>query len=553
MAGAAVTMKQLVEINEKKELTLNFHRYQTQTYLSRSHHTMALKGWRAGYSSIGPWWMLRTIKACGPGNRATNYLCLTPTIQGARKGLMGYMQSVFCDILEYGKMSQSPVPKIELNKRAEIEIFGHAQREPTEIMFGFAEDPNSFASMTCPAILADEIGQKQFKYESWGVAKARLSTYSAHVSAVDGLPMGRWLGGTTVYTLGWVEDEFNEYKAAVWQKWHELYDQLRQTPQPDERRELKADFKDKLLYGGLHRRLHFVRFDSTRNPIFNKQDLADARITSPEWFVQMRYCARFRKPAGTIYESWEPGRHVVEPFKTGIPSSWPREVAIDPGKRNFHATFWAWDQDRDRHFLYDSYHDAQKSNEERARDILAKEPNLSWGVAGQISEEDVRVELAQGGLVTVAPAYKSLWDGINACASAVKQDKVFVIKGACPGFESQMRNYSRPVDAFGGVLLDEDPEDKEIYHWLDGFRYRGTWRHSAMASRSAGVQAGREREALAVPSIMAGGSDDKLMLPTQMPVGVMAGGVFGHGLSVEGQYRAQRYGLDAGCSEPWLD
>lgn len=537
-----MAIPKLFEISEDNELSLRPHVFQERALSSQARITIVLKGWRGGYTSIAPWWLYNTMQACGPGGRALHYLCLTPTIRGARGGLMGTVQSVFCDTLKLGEFIQSPIPKVVINERGEQLLWGHKQREPTEIHFCFAEDPDSFAHYTALAIVADELNQKKFKYESWSVAKARVSTTSGEISKVDGRPKGRILGGSTVYTLNWVEDLWSEFKKAVWEAWKQTQAMCALEPNPRHRALLRADFKRRYRAGILHRDLNFIRFDSTRNPAFNPQEFIDARASSPDWFFQMRYCARFRRPAGMIFDGWDPSRHIIEPFD--LPKKWPRIAAIDPGRKNFHATIWAHDEERNRIFGYQDYHDPSKSNQERAQDLLELEPLLSRGIGGnRHSEGFERSELQAGGLTTLEPMYHNLWDGINALNAGMRLNKVFIFRGSCEGFVNQVRMYSRPVDEYGNVQLDKDPEDKESMHWLDGPRYLATWIFSAVMDGGQGVRAATDKNP------PRGGSSAE----PETPVAVMAALRAGGGMSRDGAYRAQKYGFDEGCWQPHLD
>jgi hypothetical protein len=296
---------------EGGKLELNPHRFQCQVLDSKAQHTFVLKGWRGGYTSIAPWWLIQTMQACGPSGRAMHYLCITPTIRGARGGLMSTMQSVFCDTLNLGTFLNSPNPRIVISKEGEQYLWGHTQREPSEIHFVFAEEPDSFAHYTAMAAVADEVGQKKFRFASWGVLKARLSTQSGQISTVDGLPKGRLLAGSTVYELNWLQDLWDEWLQTVMERWHAMKQEATRETDPIRRKEIKADFHRLLYEGGLHPQMNFMRFDSTKNPSFNPQEFINARRSLPNWFFQMRYRARFVRPAGMIFEAFNPANHVL--------------------------------------------------------------------------------------------------------------------------------------------------------------------------------------------------------------------------------------------------
>jgi hypothetical protein len=186
-------------------------------------------------------------------------------------------------------------------------------------------------------------------------------------------------------------------------------------------------------------------------------------------------------------------RFQVSHLAPQIPKNWARSCCVDFGRKNFYVLFIAHDERTDRHYVYASYHDSHLSNPERARELVALEPLLGFCVAGQISEDHERAELAAGGLKAVAPMFKALWTGINNLAAAIKLNKFYVLDGACPGLVEQLRTYSRPVNELGEVELDADPEDKETYHWIDPARYYGTHKFAALSTGSAEVGAPPEQ------------------------------------------------------------
>lgn len=464
---------QLFHVNDGGALVLEPHQFQMQSWYSQARLTFLLKGWRAGFSSSAPFWLLNEMTRCGPGNPALRYFCIAPNLSGMRKGLLPEMIRVFCTYYKLGKYNQNN-NEILISPEGDRWLWGHEQRERTPITFCYAEEPDSFASMTAIAGVGDEIGQKKFKLESYNTLLARMSTTVGRsapnnrhprLQAFDfprDMKMGRLMAGSTVYQLGWLEDLWDQWRHDVKDKTRASLIERMNCGNRAEREEMKAEFRRRQFLGLIHPNMSFIRFDSTANPSFAPEEFVRARASLPSWFFDMRYRAIFRKPAGTIFDGWDASRHVVAPFK--LPSHWPRRVAIDFGKKNFHALFIAHDEERDRHFIYRHYADTTKSNCERAKEIIALEPNIEFCVAGQISEEYDRVGLAEGGLASSPPMYKSLWAGINTMASAIQMNKLFVFRGVAPEFESEVRSYSRPVDENGAVKLDEDPEDKENYH-----------------------------------------------------------------------------------------
>ncbi|MBW3635376.1 MAG: hypothetical protein KY445_02780, partial [Armatimonadetes bacterium] len=316
-----------------------------------------------------------------------------------------------------------------------------------------------------------------------------------------GMKMGRILGGSTVYQLGWLEDLYNNWVRVVKAAKAENDERIAAARTESEKERLRREFARRAYHGELHSELDFIRFDSTENPAFPQSEFDAMRLSLPEWMFDMRYRAIFRKPAGVIYDGFDPAKHVIPRFP--IPKEWEKMGAIDFGRQNFYATLWAHDADRDRHFLYDSYHRTDLDLPGHGAQLLKEFPDVDRWVAGQISEHAEREQLASGGLGTLPPMFRPLWPGINNLNAAFRLNKVFIFDDVARDSDgvneivSEIKSYSRPVDESGEVLLDSDPEDKETFHWLDTGRYRGTYYFAGLSTgeikasaRTAEVQVG---------------------------------------------------------------
>lgn len=562
----ATRIPQLFDVSDGK---INWYPHQFQLRASASHasRTFILKGWRGGATSWGAKWLFDEMVRCGPGNLNLSYFAISPTHEVGKKGLLPAIQTVFVThlgIADYNKNTHV----FTINEAGEQMMWGHRQKEPTQIVGCYAENPDSFASATFISGAADEIAQKKFKRESWHTLEARMATTSGQVAPnnkrmgyPEWLRMGRIYAGSTVYYLGWLEelwqawlDSMKGEKARLQQKVADL--------DPEETQRVWADFNVRAYHGLVHPKYNFIRYDSTANPLISPEFFEEKRHELPVWFFNMRYRAIFEKPAGVIFEDWDEKRHVMR----GNAGLWqlPKDIAIDFGRRNFRAQLWAWDEKREKSFLLASYRDATHSNHERAQ-ILLKH----WGqpvlcVAGQISEQDDRDELGAGGLGSLAPAYKGLWLGINNMGAAIKSDRVYCLDGepfegrpelpqelgfehGSVDFRDEVKSYSRPVDESGKVLVDEDPEDKESYHSLDPCRYRLTHRFSSIFSQD------QTPRASGTPGIASGSApyspEPTYAVAASEPAAEMAmrgGGAGDWGGAKWSDTVAERYGLGSG-------
>jgi hypothetical protein len=475
-----------------EEVHWNPHKYQLQALESRARFTFLPKGWRGGFSSFLPAILEREMMRCGPGSENLAYFIIAPTLKVATKpgSVQTTISSYFCNVMEYAKYNQTK-HTFYITPEGDRRLWGHEQKERTPITVCYAEDPDSFASATFLGGVADEVGQKKFAREAWNTLRSRMAT-TVDMEAPNnppelrGMGCGRVWAGSTVYTLNWFVEMFERWRKIRRSTRAQIMAELRAEPSLHARTQMLYEYRLKEYYGLIDPEMTFIRFDSSENPTFSRNEKKRLREVWPEWFYDMRIRAIPRKPAGTIYEHFDGTRHVIPRFT--IPENARRIGAVDFGKKNFYATVWFEDEIKNRWVCYAAYHRVDLSITEHGAKLAELFPEVSEWVAGQISEDHERAQLATGGLGSGPPAFKALWLGINNFASAVKLDQVAFFDDLRPEripddkatnfieeIKEELRSYSRPINAdTGEVLLDEDPEDKETYHWCDTLRYLGT-------------------------------------------------------------------------------
>lgn len=562
----------IYDIDEAGRLNWYPHKFQVQAYHSRARFTFLMKGWRGGYSSWIPKLLEKEMQRCGPGHKNLAYFAIAPTLKVATKpgSMQPSLETYFCTYMNYATYNKNE-NKFLTTPEGERALWGHEQKERTPIVVCHASDPDSFASATFLGGVADEPGQMLFKRDAWNTLRARMATTCGTIAPnnppeMKGVKMGRVFAGSTVYAMNWFVDFYEQWKQFMLQKKAELDEMCASEHDPAVVKALRADFNRRAYYGETHPEMTFIRFDSTANPTFSKDEMMALKASCDEWYFDMKYRAIPRKPAGVIIEAFDATKHHVAPFK--IPASWPRDVAIDFGKRNFYATFWAHDVERDRHFCYLSYHRSDLDNFGHAEEIVAQCKadgiELSSAVAGQISEQGDRDELAVGGVPATPPQFKDLARGIRLMSVAVRLDKVFIFRSKPytgqgvlrQGFEiggeglvEEIKTYARPVDD-NGTPIDGDPENKESFHWIDTFRYRSSWKFSAlMRGLKSGVYAGNSKEA----APKAREENTLAATPQSSTRSVPDSGVYAGGGATRDQVgRYAKYG-DARMLEPYLD
>lgn len=393
-------------------LSLDFHPGQWRAWDSRARFVIVLAGTQGGKTAFGPHWVLREIQRRGPGD----YLIVTPTYPLLNLKALPEFVHIMKTVMRLGDLQKAD-RTFKLDAIGERRLWGSEQEQPTRVLFGHAQDPESLESATAKAAWLDEAGQNKFKLGSFEAVMRRLS-----------LAQGRVLITTTPYNLGWLKQLF-------WDRRHERTD------------------------------AEVIRFDSTENPAFPAEEMERARRELPLWKFDMFYRALFTRPAGMIYDCFDDSIHKIKRFP--IPATWRRYAGVDFGGVNTAAVKIAEDPTTRNLYLFATYHAGGKTAEGHARAIQAQEPvSLAYGGAG--SEDQWRLEFGRGGLPILAPPITDVEVGINRVYGAIKNNRLFVFNDL-DSLLDEIGSYARELNDMGEPT--EAIADKASYHLLDALRY----------------------------------------------------------------------------------
>lgn len=403
---------------------MEVHRGQRRALESTKRFVLVLAGWQSGKTVTGPPWLLQEIKARGPGD----YLIASPTYPLMMKKVLPEFLGLFKRAFKLGEFVGQPRNCFTFSDAGALRMFGHTPATPTQIFFGHAGDPDSLESATYKGAWLDEAGQNGFRLESWEAIQGRLS-----------ISQGRVLITTRPYNLGWLKQQlYDPWEAA------------------------KRDHPD----------IEVVHFRSIDNPAFPRAEYERARASMPGWRFRMKYDALFERPAGLIYDSFDPTKHTRTPF--ALPVAWRRFVGVDFGPVNTAALFLAEEQGLNgqptgRYFAYREHHPgAKKAPEEHVRAILAGEPMQPYCVGGSSSEDEWRDKFASAGLPVHEPPVKDVEVGIDTVYAACVRGELVVFDNLVKLLD-QLASYSRELDDAGEPT--EKIEGKASYHLLDCLRY----------------------------------------------------------------------------------
>lgn len=424
---------------------LSLHPGQKQAWNSTRRFIAIIAGTQSGKTSFLPWWLAREIETCGPGD----YIAATASFDLFKLKFLPAIREVFEHITRWGRYWAAD-RVIEL---ADPEK-GFLAKQSTDPMWGriilrSASAGGGLESATAKAALLDEAGQDEFAVEDWEAVLRRLS-----------LSQGRVLLGTTPYNLAW----------------------------------LKTEIYDRWVAG--HPDYEVVQFASTMNPLFPQAEMDRARATMPAWRFAMMYQGRFERPAGLIYDCFNPDLHKVDPFP--IPPDWLHYAGADFGGVNTAMLWLAYDRSADRYFLFDESLTGGLTTREHAQSAREKAIGRklmgAWG--GAKSEEQTRRDFTQEGFRIREPLIWEVEPGIERVYRLIKEDRLFVFS-TCTGTLDELGSYRRKLDPSGQPT--EEIADKRKYHHLDGLRYLASALPERRVSISPALLAGSGARRRPVP------------------------------------------------------
>jgi hypothetical protein len=408
----------------KLTIDVNPHPGQARAILSTKRFVFMLAGTQGGKTSFGPLWLLNEILAKGPGD----YIGVTSTHPLLQLKMLPEFLRLFEHTLGLGKWFPSR-NAFEMGEHA-ADYFNWGTGLPdSRVIFGSAVNPESLESATGKAAWLDEIGQKDFRLESWEAVIRRLSIHQ-----------GRVLAGTTLYNFGWM-------KSQIYDPW------LRHDP--------KA--KD----------VEVIQFPSTLNPAFPPEELERVRGIMTDWKYQMFYLGRYKRPAGLIYSDFDDryqsdGGMKVQPFE--IPPSWRRTIGGDFGAVNTALVYLAEDPATAVQYLYRESLQGGKTSSEHAKTALEAVAGCAdvdwWG--GSKSEDQQRRDYAEAGVPFQAPYVADVEAQIDRVIALMKARRLLVFD-SCAGVLDELGTYSRETNDAGEV--SDKIRDKNDFHRMDALRY----------------------------------------------------------------------------------
>jgi hypothetical protein len=378
---------------------------------------------------MAPYLALREIQRTFKAGEPNEGLVASPTYTLQDVKLAPEFRRVFETELGLAKWTGSPTPRLEFTPEGVRKLTG--QDGTITIRFGYATKPESLESATYKWAIGDEFGQPDVKNGSIDAILRRLSIYG-----------GRLIMLTTPYILGW----------------------------------LKTRFHDKAIAG--EKGYGLVRFESQMNPSFPQEEWERAKKELPKWKFDLFYRAIFTRPAGAIYESFDPDIHCIDEMPEGW-ERWQRCIGIDFGPVNTAAVFLAVEPKTLGLYCYRSYHTGGRTPAQHIEAFLSKDPAYEspddnrptyFAVGGAPSEDEWRERFATAGLPIARPKISDVETGIDAVHAAIRKGRLKFYRPALAKLIEDLLSYSWETDE-NQEPIPHKIADKHSYHRPDALRY----------------------------------------------------------------------------------
>lgn len=440
----------LIRFDDQGNIYLFPHDGQQWVLDSEKRFIFVLAGTQSGKTSLGPVWLDQEITKRGAGD----YLAVTSTYQLFDNKLLPELTTFFCETMGNGKFHPGknvieiadPSTGKFWAKRSDDKMWARILLRSATTGKGEVSVERLEAA-TVKGALLDECGMDAFTLQAWESIKRRV-----------GLHRGRVLGITTLYNFDWL------YK--------EIYVPWTQGEKPN---------------------IDVFQFDSIMNPAFPQEEWDEALATLPEWKFNLQYRGRYSRPAGSIYENFDPAVHVVDPFP--IPEHFPITVGVDPGAVNTGIVYIARNPDDGFTYVFRETLAGNLTSAQHAKEVMTVvNPFISSRFyGGAASEKQFRMDWHAAGCPIQQPLVSDVWSGIDRINALFLTGKFKVFR-TCTKTISQLIEYSRKIDAAG--YQTEEIKDKAKFHLLDALRYAAPG-----INTGAKISRDKNRQEKAIPGI----------------------------------------------------
>jgi hypothetical protein len=457
--GIETDEKGQIEVLDFEEAPKWLHAGQKEAWAAEENEILILSGRQSGKTILIAYWLLREVQRKGPGD----YMLVGPTLELLNAKCLPGCLNVWENVYKLGSYNKSEktfnfsmtgIAKMfgTIKLGDLVRKFGWRTRDnrvqdpdfevKVRIRAAYATDPTTLESATVKGVAADECGQPKFMAASYEALIGRRAVYRA-----------RLLMATTPYDLGWVKGR--------------IYDPCKESGLP-------KGYEGRYCEGSTGEKIT-IRFESWLNPAFGREKFeAIRRGGTPKWMFDLFYRAIFTRPAGAIYDTFDPVLNTCQPFR--VPPDWPRVLGIDFGDINKASCHIAIDPtspvDRPMCYVYCTYRTKGKSVPEHIDTILLREKDEVIAVGGAVNEDEKREQFGDCGLYVSKPTVSSVPVGIDAIYMLLTERRL-IIFDTLNAIIKEITDYSRELDG-NGDPIPNTIADKHRWHRCDALRYAGS-------------------------------------------------------------------------------
>lgn len=390
-------------------------------------------------TTFGPHWLYDEIYDPVKGMGRGDYLAVTATYDLFKLKMLPSMLDVLEGIHDVGRYwagmkvieLRNPETGEFMARRADDSMWGRIILRSADALAGLE-------SSTAAAAWLDEVGQDTFSNAAYNAIRRRLA-----------LRRGRILMTTTLYTYNWFLTRIVKPTLAL-----------------GDTEFIYSDIGDIDYTVSDETNTALVQFDSTINPLFSREEFAEAQNTLSEEEFSMFYRGRETTRRFLIYNNFDSEKHTTKPFH--IPETWARYLGVDFGGTHMAAVFYAEEPETKTLYAYKEYVAGNKTIKQHVADILAEEPMMPVCYGGARSEGQWRTEFSQAGLQVNKPSIDDVDVGIARVYAQHAVDGIIYFDNLSKIIEEKS-SYRRKRLPDGGY--SDEIMNKSSYHMLDCERY----------------------------------------------------------------------------------
>ncbi len=421
-------------------LQYRFHPGQAEAWRANARFVVMMSGTQGGKTTFGPPWlhreMERAMAVLPEGEMLGDFLAITTNYDLFMLAMLPQLRVYFEDILRIAKYHEGIRCfefTVGLIPGGEFLAKTSTDQMYARIILRSAEALSGLEALTAKAAWLDELGQKEWTVGAWEAILRRLAIAS-DITCEDGYNLGRILGTTTLYTLGWL-------KTQVYDKW-------------------AAGDEDFAI----------IQFDSTQNPTFSRKEFERARKSMPDWKFQMQYRGRFDQPHGLVYKNFDESVCIRKRFT--IPKSYLWYTGHDFGSANPASLLYAQNPKTGTFYMVHEYFPGPTKTSEQIGWLKSKTTDLGYHVVrsagGSHQEEDSRETYTIQGWPIAEPMASGVSKGIQNVFS-LHASNAIVVFDDCLQYISEKQSYAYDLDDQYNQL--ESITNASRFHGMDCERY----------------------------------------------------------------------------------